>query len=440
MQRLYVAVWIFSFFMMFMTDPVWGAINRPPTATAQSVNTNEDTSKVITLSGTDPEGAALSYSITTNPTKGSLACSVNLCTYTPAANVNGTDGFYFKVSDGNTNSRAVRVSITISAVNDPPTATGASYTFNEDNSIVVKPQRSDVDGDATTLTLASAPTMGTATLSGDAVTYTPFANANGSDSFTFSASDGKVSSAPATISLTINPVNDVPTVINTDLMTDEDVPLEMTVDTLGASDIDGDAMTLVVSSPSYYGTVTGSGTATLIYSPGANYNGSESITYRAMDNSGAYSATATVTITINPVSDASETTGEVVDDCGACDDDAHNYCSGMYSEDWESWAIANGYTTASWKYGILDCLRDHEISQACQDSIDRRQVINDAVNRYCKYDRQYYCEGIEPLPGSVQAEITCLLEHYDELDLDCAQALDDHQNNECSNEGVLQVL
>ncbi|SVD27327.1 uncharacterized protein METZ01_LOCUS380181, partial [marine metagenome] len=53
--------------------------------------------------------------------------------------------------------------------------------------------------------------------------YTPNADYNGTDSFTFTASDGTETSNTATISLTVNPVNDVPVASDASFTTDEDV-------------------------------------------------------------------------------------------------------------------------------------------------------------------------------------------------------------------------
>src|SRR5207247_6564482 len=70
--------------------------------------------------------------------------------------------------------------------------------------------------DATTPTYAFSPALSHSSLSGsgNSRTYTPAANYNGSDSFTFKANDGTVDSNVATVSLTITPVNDPPVAVN----------------------------------------------------------------------------------------------------------------------------------------------------------------------------------------------------------------------------------
>lgn len=127
-------------------------------------------------------------------------------------------------------------------------------------------------------------------------------------------------------------------------------------------------------------------------------------------------------------------TTDNINDFGSCDDDARNYCSGFYLADWESYASENGYTTASWKYGLLDCLAAHrdQTSQACDDSLDRRQALNDAMNSACQIDRAEYCAGVTPSPGS-EPQVDCLKDHYEELSADCAEALDAHEAAKPSN-------
>ena len=65
------------------------AVNDAPVANAQSVTTNEDTAKAITLSGSDVDGNPLTYSVVTQPAHGALSGTAPNLTYTPAANYNG---------------------------------------------------------------------------------------------------------------------------------------------------------------------------------------------------------------------------------------------------------------------------------------------------------------------------------------------------------------
>jgi len=95
-------------------------VNDPPAANGQRVNTLEDTAVALTLSGSDVEGSALTYTIVTKPTQGILSGTAPNLIYTPSADVNGSDSFAFKVNDGTADSLPATVSIAITPVNDPP--------------------------------------------------------------------------------------------------------------------------------------------------------------------------------------------------------------------------------------------------------------------------------------------------------------------------------
>jgi hypothetical protein len=178
--------------------------NHPPVADQQSVTTNEDTAKAITLTANDGDGDTLTYAIVTSPTHGTLSGTLPNITYTPAANYNGSDSFTFKANDGQVASNIATVSITVNAVNDAPVANSQSVTTNQNTAKAITLNATDVDGDALTYAIVTSPTHGTLSGTLPNVTYTPAANYNGSDSFTFQANDGKVDSNIATVSITVS--------------------------------------------------------------------------------------------------------------------------------------------------------------------------------------------------------------------------------------------
>jgi hypothetical protein len=97
-------------------------VNDAPVADAQVVTTAEDTAKAITLTSSDIEGSARTYSIVIQPAHGTLSGISPDLTYTPTLNYNGEDSFTFKVNDGELDSAAAIVSITVTPVNDAPVA------------------------------------------------------------------------------------------------------------------------------------------------------------------------------------------------------------------------------------------------------------------------------------------------------------------------------
>jgi hypothetical protein len=74
---------------------------------------NEDAPLTVLLSGSDPNGDALTYTITTPPTHGTLSGTAPNLTYTPAPNYSGPDSFAFKTSDGLLESAPATISITV---------------------------------------------------------------------------------------------------------------------------------------------------------------------------------------------------------------------------------------------------------------------------------------------------------------------------------------
>src|SRR5204862_307510 len=90
------------------------------------------------------------------------------------------------------------------------------FSTNEDTPLtVIAPgvlaNDTDVENSPLTAVLVSGPSQGALTLSSDgSFTYTPNADYNGADSFTYMANDGQANSNVATVSLTVNAVNDAP--------------------------------------------------------------------------------------------------------------------------------------------------------------------------------------------------------------------------------------
>ncbi len=276
-------------------------VNHSPTANSASVSTNEDTAKSITLSGSDVDGDSLSFSILSQPSKGSLSGSGANRTYTPSANVNGADSFSFRVSDGKGGTGDGTISITINAVNDAPTAQNQSVTTAQNTAKAITLGGSDIDSSNLTYSILSQPSHGSVSGgSGSGRTYTPANGYSGSDSFTFRVSDGSLN-ASGTVNITVTAAaNNPPTATNGSTSTNEDTPKALT---LVGGDPDGDAITYSIISGPSHGSLSGGTSAGRTYTPSSNYFGSDSFSFRVTDSHNA-TATATFSITVNPVNDA----------------------------------------------------------------------------------------------------------------------------------------
>ncbi len=180
----------------------------PPVADSGGVTTPEDTALALTLTGSDPGGKPLKYYLVGKPKHGVLTGWAPALTYTPVPNFHGTDTVTFFVSNGSQGSANATVTITVSEVNDPPVVQPKSVTTPEDAPVAIAFTATDIDGPAATFDIASPPLRGTLSGSGASRTYTPNRNFFGRDSFTYTASDGANTSAPATVDITVTPLVD----------------------------------------------------------------------------------------------------------------------------------------------------------------------------------------------------------------------------------------
>jgi Bacterial Ig domain len=201
--------------------------------------------------------------------------------------------------------------------NTAPTAEDHTVTTNEDTPVVLPLSASDAEQCNLQFSIVSAPshgalgvitnapcTSGSPNTDTATVTYTPNANFNGSDSFTYGVSDGSLADA-ATVSITVSPVNDAPVAANSSVSTVSATPV---VVTLSASDPDGCAPLFsftVVTSPANgllsgmtsVSCVSGTHTTQVTYTPNGGFVGPDSFTYQASDGV-ATSNVATVAITV----------------------------------------------------------------------------------------------------------------------------------------------
>lgn len=193
-----------------------GISDTYPVANSQTVTTNEETSKSITLSASLGKGSSLTYTIISSPLHGSLSGTAPALVYTPASNFSGTDSFTFRGNDGTADSNTATITITVTGVNDTPIANGQSVSTNKDTAVNVTLSASDAETPSNLLvwTVVSQPTHGRLTGVSPNLVYTPTTSYVGTDVFTFQVNDGTVDSAVATVSITVIAPNPAPTTSN----------------------------------------------------------------------------------------------------------------------------------------------------------------------------------------------------------------------------------
>ncbi|MEO8493871.1 MAG: tandem-95 repeat protein, partial [Planctomycetota bacterium] len=322
----------------------------------QTVLTCEDLATTLTLGGSTGDAEStqtLTFTLVSGPSQGSLgtitatSSTQAMLVYTPPTGFNGTTSFVVRATDnGQTNgapaslSDELTVTITVQPVNAAPipnSQVGANaVTTLEDNAKSITLTADDGDpGVVQTLRYFVLPgpdnnitRTANGTLSGlNATTgevigqlvFTPDLNFNGMDSFTFQVQDDASAgnppnrfsdpNSPGTVAISVTPVNDPPTAIGQSVVTNEDTALTIM---LTGNDVDAgetQLLTYHIATTPGRGSLTALGGGSFSYLPSANFNGTDTFTFRSQDPGGAFSlVAATVTVTVNPLNDAPQFT------------------------------------------------------------------------------------------------------------------------------------
>jgi len=268
----------------------------PQLPTVQNIEftTPEDTPKTFAFMGSEPQNLALTYGIATQPEHGTVSVSGGAATYTPNANYNGADTFYYLATSTSGNSNIGTVVATITPVDDEPNTMDATATTDEDNAVDITLQFEEVDGDNIQFNVVNNPSNGNVTISGTTATYTPNQDWNGTDTFNFEVVDVSSKSIlnTATATITVNPINDAPEGNSiADITVDEDAPTQ-TISLTGISSGPNESQPVRVTATSSDSTIladpvvsltTGSDVGTLNFTPVAMQDGDVTITVTIED-------------------------------------------------------------------------------------------------------------------------------------------------------------
>lgn len=178
---------------------------QPPDAVNDSRTAQKNTALTFDprTNDTDPNSDTLTVTAVSTASHGTVSYTGTSVTYTPTTGYTGADSFTYTISDGNGGTDTATVSITVNA---PPVATTDTKTTQVSTPLTFDPRTNDSDSDGGTLTVtaASTPTNGTTSFTGTSVTYTPTTGYSGSDSFTYTLSDGQGGSATGTVNVTVS--------------------------------------------------------------------------------------------------------------------------------------------------------------------------------------------------------------------------------------------
>ncbi len=331
-------------------------VNNPPTANNDSTVTNKGEPVTINIlaNDSDPEGDTLSIASYQQPANGAITDNGNgTLTYTPAAGFEGLDSFSYTITDGNENEATAQVDISVFPPNDAPIAQGDSAVTDEDYAVDIDVLANDSDANGDTIDIISftQPSNGTVSENGGILSYTPDADFSGSDSFSYTVSDGRGGEASASVDVTVNPVNDAPEAVDDSVATIENSPAIINI-LANDSDADGEVISLAAYSQPANGLVSDNGDGTLTYTPDADYKGYDDFTYTIIDESGAES-TATVHLTVKAdIGDEANPLGGVyfIDRDG----DGFGVASPNGPDADDTDASVNTWATVEAKYGDLE--------------------------------------------------------------------------------------
>lgn len=212
-------------------------------------------------------------------------------TYTPNPGYYGTDSFsYAATGPGGTSAPAA---ITVAVAAPAPVVVNDTASLNA-NATVVIPVTANDTGPISTIAIATAPTNGTATISGLNVTYAPAQNFFGTDTFTYTATGEGGTGGPATVTVTVAPLA-VPaqSAQTITVLAGQSVTLAATQ---GATGGPFTGVAVVAAPTKGAAAVNGE---TIVYTPATGFSGSDSFTYR-ISNPFGDSAPIPVTVTVNP--------------------------------------------------------------------------------------------------------------------------------------------
>ncbi|EJX1285296.1 tandem-95 repeat protein, partial [Vibrio parahaemolyticus] len=280
----------------------------------------EDTPTIIKVLGNDTfegDGKVVSLDTNNGPSNGTVSVNPDgSVTYTPNDNYHGEDTFTYIVTSGDV-SESTTVEVNVTPVNDAPVAKDDIATTQEDTAVTIDvlPNDTDVDGDKLSIESASVPKeQGTVEVVDGKLVFTPAENFNGDAEITYTVTDGALTDQ-ATVNVTVNAVNDTPVVessIADQTLAEDFTPYTINLNTAfsDVDNVDGE-LSFSVSGNSNIQVSIVNGIAT--FTPTADWNGSEALTFTATDPSGE-SVSQTVNFTVAPVADIVADKATVVED------------------------------------------------------------------------------------------------------------------------------
>lgn len=306
------------------TSVAYNGTNGAPVANADNETTT--LGRAITFdprsNDSDPDNDPLTITQINTPTAAQHAQSVTInsgqtLTYTPAtgfpATNHGTDTLSYTIYDGHGHS--VTSLITVTVTDRPPVAVADTVGVTYQTAATFKPMANDSDPDGDTISITvpgtsptTLPSTATIQRSGTSIIYTPATGFSGTDTFSYTISDGHGNTATATETMNVGVQNRAPTANNDSGAYSQTAspghpvtPYVSLNPLLNDTDPDGDTLTVTAVTPPVSGNATASFTSNSVTyqynSAVSNLDTTDSFTYTISDGHG-HSATATVNVSL----------------------------------------------------------------------------------------------------------------------------------------------
>ena len=223
-----------------MTITVVNVNAAPVLAAVGNKSINEGAALTFTLTASDIDGDAISYSMTPTPTGVTLNAASGLFSWTPNYAQSGSYTVTFTATAGVLEDDEM-ITVTVVNVDGPPVlATIDDKTTDEGTPLTFTLTASDIDGDAISYSMTPTPTGVTLNAASGLFSWTPDYDMAGSYTVTFTATAGALRDDEM-ITITVSNVNRPPVMSAIpDQSTFETMPISFTV---SATDPDGEALT-----------------------------------------------------------------------------------------------------------------------------------------------------------------------------------------------------
>jgi hypothetical protein len=185
----------------------------------------------------------------------------------------------FEAAGGGALAPVFHVEYVLGGGNTAPAAAADAAVTSEDQPVIINviANDSDADGDALSVIGFGQGAHGAVTIgAGGTLIYTPDANYNGSDSFSYTVSDGHGGTATGTVAVSVNAVNDAPVAASDSVTTLANIPITVSV-LANDSDVDGDQLQVVGVTAAANGAVVINANGTITYTPNPGFTGADSV-------------------------------------------------------------------------------------------------------------------------------------------------------------------